>query len=128
MEQLRYADEVRSIEDVPIEKIEVKKNEIDLAVQLIQQQAGAEFEPEKYEDNVKKRILEQIQRKVAGQGDHRRADRGAEDADHRSDGSAQGEPRQGQGPGGAERKPAKRVEAAEKPAKGRQVKRKAASA
>src|SRR5207244_3727179 len=34
-----------------------------------------------------------------GQGDHARAGRGAQDADHRPDGSAQGEP-QGQGSGG----------------------------
>jgi hypothetical protein len=34
----------------------------------------------------------------------------------------------GKGPAGAERKPAKRAEAAAKPAKARQVKRKAASA
>ena len=66
MEQLRYADEVRSIKDVPISKMDLKKSEIDLAVQLIQQQAGGQFEPEKYEDEVKKRILEQIERKVEG--------------------------------------------------------------
>jgi len=66
MEQLRYADEVRSINDVPISKLDLKKSEIDLAVQLIQQQAGGQFEPEKYEDEVKKRILEQIERKVQG--------------------------------------------------------------
>ncbi|MGH6805218.1 MAG: Ku protein, partial [Methyloceanibacter sp.] len=66
MEQLRYADEVRSIEEVPISKMDLKKSEIDLAVQLIQQQAGGQFEPAKYEDEVKKRILEQIERKVQG--------------------------------------------------------------
>ncbi|MGH7253592.1 MAG: Ku protein, partial [Nitrospiraceae bacterium] len=66
MEQLRYADEVRSIEEVPISKMDLKKSEIDLAVQLIQQQAGGQFEPEKYEDEVKKRILDQIERKVQG--------------------------------------------------------------
>ncbi len=58
MEQLQYADEVRSIKDVPISKMDLKKSEIDLAVQLIEQQAGGEFKPEKYEDEVEKRILE----------------------------------------------------------------------
>jgi DNA end-binding protein Ku len=53
MEQLRYADEVRSIKDVPISKMDLKKSEIDLAVQLIQQQAGGQFQPEKYEDEVR---------------------------------------------------------------------------
>jgi DNA end-binding protein Ku len=66
MEQLRYADEVRSIDEVPIPKVEVKKAELDLAIRFIQEAAAAEFQPKKYEDNVKKRILEQIDRKVEG--------------------------------------------------------------
>ncbi|SRR5713226_1979293 len=67
MEQLLYADEVRSIADVPIPKGEVKKPELDLAIQIIQQAASDRFEPGKYADNVRKRVLEQIQRKVEGQ-------------------------------------------------------------
>jgi len=66
MEQLRYADEVRSIDEVPIPKIDVKKAEMDLAIRFIQEAASEEFDPKKYEDNVKKRILEQIERKVEG--------------------------------------------------------------
>jgi len=67
MEQLRYADEVRSIDEVPIPKTEVKKPELTLAVQLIEQAASEAFRPEAYADNVRKRVLEQIQRKVEGQ-------------------------------------------------------------
>jgi DNA end-binding protein Ku len=67
MEQLRYANEVRSIDDVPIPKIDVKKAELDMAIQLIEQAATEQFAPEKYEDTVKARIQEQIQRKVDGQ-------------------------------------------------------------
>ena len=67
MEQLRYADEVRSIDEVPIPKTEVKKPELTLAVQLIEQAASEAFRPEAYGDNVRKRVLEQIQRKVEGQ-------------------------------------------------------------
>src|SRR2546427_8796460 len=67
MEQLRYADEVRSIAEVPIPKTEVKKPELTLAVQLIEQAASEAFRPEAYADNVRKRVLEQIQRKVEGQ-------------------------------------------------------------
>src|SRR6184192_3640033 len=66
MEQLRYANEIRSIADVPIPKVEVKKPELQLAVQLVEQAASAGFQPDKYEDNVRKRVLEQIQRKVEG--------------------------------------------------------------
>src|SRR5436853_2053823 len=39
MEQLRYANEVRSIDEVPIPKVDVKKAELDMAVQLIEQAA-----------------------------------------------------------------------------------------
>ena len=66
MEQLRYANEIRSIAEVPIPKIEVKKPELQLAVQLVEQAASEAFKPENYEDNVRKRVLEQIQRKVEG--------------------------------------------------------------
>ena len=65
MEQLRYANEVRSIDEVPIPKVEVKQAEMDMAVQLIEQAATDKFQAEKYEDTVKTRIQEQIQRKVA---------------------------------------------------------------
>ncbi len=66
MEQLHYADEIRSITDVDIPEGEVKKAELALAVQLIEQAASEEFKPEAYEDNVKKRMLESIQQKVEG--------------------------------------------------------------
>src|SRR6267378_2352745 len=66
MEQLHYGDEVRSIAEVPIPKIEVKKPELNLAVQIVEQAASASFQPDKYEDNVRKKVLEQIQRKVEG--------------------------------------------------------------
>ncbi|MGH7699944.1 MAG: Ku protein [Gemmatimonadales bacterium] len=67
MEQLRYANEIRPATEVPVPDIEVKKPELELAVQLIDQAASDAFRPEAYEDNVRKRILEQIQRKVEGQ-------------------------------------------------------------
>ena len=66
MEQLRYANETRSIADVPVPKVEVKKPELQLAVQLVEQASSDTFKPENYEDNVRKRVLEQIQRKVEG--------------------------------------------------------------
>ena len=67
LEQLRYADEVRSIDDVPIPKVDVKKAELEMAVQLIEQAATERFEPAKYEDTVKARIHEQIRRKEEGE-------------------------------------------------------------
>lgn len=67
MEQLRYANEVRSIAEVPIPKVELKKPELQLATQLVEQASSDAFRPDAYEDNVRKRILEQIQRKVEGE-------------------------------------------------------------
>ena len=67
MEQLHYADEVRSFAEVPLGEGEVKPEELQLAVQLVKQSATETFNPETYEDDVRKRTLEQIQRKVEGQ-------------------------------------------------------------
>jgi DNA end-binding protein Ku len=66
MEQLHYHDEVRRAAEVPVADIEVKPQELQLAVQLIEQTASDTFRPEAYRDHVRERILEQIQQKVAG--------------------------------------------------------------
>jgi DNA end-binding protein Ku len=67
MQQLYYADEVRPFEEVPVDEAEVKDQEVQLALQLIDQIATEGFHPERYEDAVKKRTLEAIERKVQGQ-------------------------------------------------------------
>jgi DNA end-binding protein Ku len=67
MEQLHYADEVRSPAEVPIPEGEVKPAELALAKQLIEQTANDTFEPEKYRDTVRERVMEMINRKVDGQ-------------------------------------------------------------
>ncbi len=67
MEQLRYADEIRPFSEVPVEDIEVKDSELKLAVQLVEQSASDEFHPERYEDEVRRRVLELIERKVEGE-------------------------------------------------------------
>lgn len=66
MEQLRYADEIRSIQEIPLPKTEVKDSELKLAVQVIDQSATDEFQPQKYKDTVRDRMMEQIERKVEG--------------------------------------------------------------
>src|SRR5258708_17930290 len=66
MEQLRYADEIRNIAEVPIPKSEVKKPELDLAIKIIEQGSTEEFQPAKYKDNVRARMMEQIEGKVKG--------------------------------------------------------------
>jgi DNA end-binding protein Ku len=67
LQQLLYADEVRSISELPLGEAEIKETELKLAVQLVEQIASDQFRPEAYEDEVKKRTLEAIQRKVEGQ-------------------------------------------------------------
>lgn len=67
MEQLKYADEVRSMDEVPLGDAEVKEAELQLAVQLIEQHASEKFEPAKYRDEVRERTLELIQMKVEGE-------------------------------------------------------------
>jgi DNA end-binding protein Ku len=67
MEQLHYADEVRPTTEVTIPAGDVKEAELKLAKQLIDQTSNEAFEPSKYKDTVRERVLETIQRKVDGQ-------------------------------------------------------------
>ena len=67
MQQLLYADEVRSIADVPTGDANVTDPELKLALQLIEQIASDEFHPEAFEDEVRKRMQAAIDQKVAGQ-------------------------------------------------------------
>jgi DNA end-binding protein Ku len=67
MQQLLYADEVRPTAEVPMPDVpEVREAELKLAHQLVDQISSETFEPTKYEDDVKKRVLADIQRKVEG--------------------------------------------------------------
>jgi DNA end-binding protein Ku len=66
MQQLHYADEVRSTSEIPIGDVEVREAELKLAMQLIEQISSDTFRPESYEDDVRKRIEAAIQRKVEG--------------------------------------------------------------
>lgn len=67
MEQLHYAAEIRSFSEVPIDDVDIKKEELKLAVQLVEQAASDEFQPENYKDEVRERMMELIQRKVDGE-------------------------------------------------------------
>jgi DNA end-binding protein Ku len=68
MQQLHYNDEIRPFSEVEIPgTAEVKESELKLAIQLTDQIATDEFHPENYKDDVKKRVEDLIQRKIAGQ-------------------------------------------------------------
>jgi DNA end-binding protein Ku len=67
MQQLRYAGEIRSFDEVERGDASPGSEELALAVQLIEQIASDEFHPERYEDSVKLRLEEVIQKKVEGE-------------------------------------------------------------
>lgn len=67
LEQLHYADEVRSFSEVPLEEVEVKESELKLAKQLIDQAATDTFDPTTYRDEVRDQMRALIQRKVEGE-------------------------------------------------------------
>jgi DNA end-binding protein Ku len=67
MEQLLYPQEIRPFSEVPLEDGAVKDQELELAVQLIEQAATDEFRPENYRDEVRERVLALIQQKVDGE-------------------------------------------------------------
>jgi DNA end-binding protein Ku len=67
MEQLHYAGELKPASEVPHPDTPAKEAELALARQLIEQSSTDEFQPEKYHDTVRERVLDAIQRKVEGQ-------------------------------------------------------------
>lgn len=67
MEQLRYADEVKAFDEVPVDEAEVKDQEMDLARQLIEQSASEEFAPGDYSDHMREQMLQMIQAKIEGE-------------------------------------------------------------
>jgi DNA end-binding protein Ku len=67
LQQLFFADEVRSLKDLNIESVDVTQPELNLAMQLIDQIAEDGYDPTAYKDEEKVRVLEAIDRKIAGQ-------------------------------------------------------------
>src|SRR5688500_6675879 len=67
MQVLHYVDEVRAFDEVPVGDAQLRDSEMKLAVQLIEQISTDEFHPENYQDEVRARYQEAIQRKVEGQ-------------------------------------------------------------
>jgi DNA end-binding protein Ku len=67
MQQLLYADEVRSFKEVGLpDKPPLREAELKLAEQLVDQISSQTFDPTQYEDEVKKRIQADIEKKVQG--------------------------------------------------------------
>ncbi|HEX2539902.1 MAG TPA: Ku protein [Caldimonas sp.] len=66
LQQLLYADEVRSIDDLGIDLVEVGAAELELAVRLIEQISLERYDPTQYVDEEKERILAAVREKIAG--------------------------------------------------------------
>ena len=66
LQQLLYADEVRSMKDLDIEKVDVSTSELKLALQLIDQISEETYDPTLFADEEKKRVLTAIDEKIAG--------------------------------------------------------------
>ena len=66
VQQLHFATEVRSIQEVTVPPVELKDAERKLALQLIEQQTSENFDPSTYTDDVRSRIESAVQDKVAG--------------------------------------------------------------
>jgi len=66
LQQLLYADEVRSLKDLAIEPVTVTPGELQLALQLIDQISQDAYDPAQQVDEEKKRILAAIDEKISG--------------------------------------------------------------
>lgn len=66
LQQLLYADEVRSMRDLDIETVNVSDAEVQLATQLIEQISADNYDPAQFKDEEKDRILAAIDKKIAG--------------------------------------------------------------
>ena len=66
LQQLLYADEVRSLKDLNIEPVTITPPELQLALQLIDQISEESYDPTQYVDEEKQRILAAIDEKISG--------------------------------------------------------------
>ena len=67
LQQLRYNDEIRAFNEVPLGTASVDEAELELAVKLVDQIATDHFKPEEYSDKVKNELMTAIQQKIDGQ-------------------------------------------------------------
>ena len=67
LEQLYDADEIRALDEAPLEEGDVNEAELTLAIQLIDQAANDGFDSSQFKDEVREQTLELIQSKVDGQ-------------------------------------------------------------
>ncbi len=67
MEQLKHEDELRPFTEVTLDETEINDDELELALTIIDQRVNDAFQPERYEDQVRSKMMERIQQKIDGQ-------------------------------------------------------------
>jgi DNA end-binding protein Ku len=67
LEVLYWGDEIRDFNEVDIPELALKDQEIHLAAKLIQSLSSDQWDPHKYHDTYRERVLELIQKKQQGQ-------------------------------------------------------------
>jgi DNA end-binding protein Ku len=67
MQQLRYADEVKGLSEIPIPDATVTEGELNLAKQFISAMAKETFDISKYKDEYREKLRELLDRKVKGE-------------------------------------------------------------
>jgi DNA end-binding protein Ku len=67
MQQLHYQEEITPLEEIPIAEAPTPSDEeLALAVQIVEQRREASFDPGKFEDQVKEKMLAYIDEKIRG--------------------------------------------------------------
>ena len=67
MEQLKYQQELRPFDEVPLDTVDVADAELELAMQIVDQRTNEHFEPDKYTNEVRAHMLRLIEQKVQGE-------------------------------------------------------------
>ncbi len=67
LQQLVYANEIRSFADVDVTDVDVPDAELDMAVKLVENLARDTFDPSAYKDEVRERVQALIDKKIEGQ-------------------------------------------------------------
>jgi DNA end-binding protein Ku len=67
LERMYFADEIRPVDEIAPKKVQVEKQELQMAEQLIQQYSEEEFEPAQYRDTYRDALCEIIEAKRKGE-------------------------------------------------------------
>lgn len=67
MQQLRYAEELKTVGDLELPDVELKDQELKMAVQLAELASAEAFDPSAYSDESRSKMRDLIERKIAGE-------------------------------------------------------------